>query len=120
MRSILYSFLLLLCVMPLLADNAVALASLNRPSAIEADQYRLFIVEDTSILIYSLEDFKLLKKFGRKGQGPGEFNYITSIYLLTDSFLVNSRGKVSFFTKDGNLIKEIIRLALLLITDDIL
>lgn len=72
MRSILSGFLLLLCVMPLWTDNNITLAGLNRPSAIEADQYRLFIVEDTSILIYSLEDFKLLKKFGRKGQGPGE------------------------------------------------
>jgi hypothetical protein len=34
---------------------------------------RIYINEGTTISIYSFKNFQLIKKFGRKGEGPKEF-----------------------------------------------
>jgi hypothetical protein len=59
-----------------------------------------------------LKDFALKRKFGKPGQGPQEFaptpgsTGSLTIYPQTDSIVINSPGKVSFYTKDGKFIKE--------------
>ncbi|MCP5105464.1 MAG: hypothetical protein GY950_18905, partial [bacterium] len=37
------------------------------------DKTQMYVIEGTSIYIYSLTDFKLVKKFGKQGEGPKEF-----------------------------------------------
>jgi hypothetical protein len=75
------------------------------------DENQMYITENTTIFIYSLKDFKLMKKFGKEGQGPQEFashpRVPVSVDSSTDKLIVNSLGKVSFFTKQGEFIKEI-------------
>lgn len=94
-------------LLPSMASQSVLLPELSRPSVIEASQNRLYIVDGASVLIYSLKDLKLEKKFGRRGEGPQEFKYITSLSISRDILLVNGRNKVSFYSKDGNFKKEI-------------
>jgi hypothetical protein len=75
-----------------------------------ADQDQFYVVDGTSVLIYSLKDFKLIKKFGKTGEGPQEFanNQQFRVWLDVngDNLLVNSFGKLSWFTKKGVYIKE--------------
>jgi hypothetical protein len=93
----------------------VPLPDLTKPEQlISIDKDRMYIIEGTTIFIYSLKDFKLIKKFGKRGEGPREF--ITShqmgpmgalfIDVRSDHILVKSMGKLSWFSKDGNFIKE--------------
>ncbi len=108
--------LIAFCVMPLWPGTSTVLPELMRPTVVEVDasQNKIFIVDNTSVLVYSLNDLKLFKKIGRKGEGPQEFKYITSIHLLKKSLLVNSSGKISLFKKTGpslkksNLLRELI------------
>jgi hypothetical protein len=72
---------------------------------------RIYISEDTSIFIYSLKDYKLINKFGKKGEGPGEILIVgigngLFIDILPDNIMVNSYGKVVYFTKDGDYLRE--------------
>lgn len=105
--KLIYFVLFGLLIVPLWAEQSVTLPDLKRPSLMEADEDHLYIVDDHNVLIYSLKDFKLVKKFGGKGEGPQEFKIITSISLSSDQLLVNSRGKISFYSKTGIFLKEI-------------
>ena len=70
----------------------------------------LFVLDEVVVYVYSLKDFKLLRKFGRKGNGPGEFVYypISPVMMdLYDGKLILSRfNKVAIYSKSGKLLKE--------------
>ena len=57
-----------------------------------------------------MEDFKLVKKIGKEGEGPGEFkirgDLAVKIDIQKDRFLVNSLGKVSIFNRKGIMERE--------------
>ena len=89
--------------------KVVQLPGLMKPQTMIVDNNQLFITEDTTIYIYSLKDFKLQTKFGKRGEGPGEFRdigYGVKLEPMVDSLIVYSPGRVSYFTKDGKFIKE--------------
>jgi uncharacterized protein YlbG (UPF0298 family) len=69
------------------------------------------VTQEATVFIYSLKDFKLVKKFGKAGEGPREFRILPQLPLnidaRTDQIIVNSFGKVSYFTKQGEFIKEV-------------
>lgn len=103
--------LLVLGVMPLvLAGKVIMLPDLINPTSIAADGDRLYITEQTSVYIFSSKDIKLLKKFGRRGEGPSEFltspGYNITLYVHPGYLVINSPGKISLFSKQGELIKE--------------
>lgn len=94
----------------LLAGKAVALPELIEPKTITIDGNHIYITEMFSIFVYSLNDLKFQKKFGSKGEGPGEFrvnpNRFVTISVLPDSILVDSIGRITYFSKGGKYLKE--------------
>lgn len=86
---------------------------LGRPGLILVDKDRLFINEGADIYIYSMKDYSLLNKFGKKGEGPQEFMIYhqlkrggVEIDIQSDTLAINSLGKLSLFTRDGVFQKE--------------
>ena len=67
---------------------------------------KIIIPEQTHIAIYSLDDIHLVKKFGTRGEGPGEFNYPPKITAFPDHLLANTMGKLIHYSYDGDFIKE--------------
>jgi hypothetical protein len=61
----------------------------------------------TTILVYSLENYQLLKQFG----GPEMFKIQPAhgvfLFLLPEKFAVNSSGKVSIYNYDYQLLQEL-------------
>jgi hypothetical protein len=49
----------------------------------------------------------LMVKFGGKGEGPGEFRRLQGFKVYKDFIFVNSSGKNSYFSKKGELLKEV-------------
>lgn len=76
------------------------------PNALAVGDHYFYITEGSAIYVYSLQDFKLVKKFGKRGEGPGEFKGTPSLTVLADQLMVNSTAKVSFYTNDGIYLKE--------------
>lgn len=71
-KLVLIEFLLLTSL--IFPGKVAVLPEVKRPAFdIIVDNNELFLVECATIYIYSLTDFKLKKKFGRRGEGPGEF-----------------------------------------------
>jgi hypothetical protein len=93
------------------AGKKASLPDIMKPEMIIVQGDRFFVVEGAAVFIYSLKNFKLLKKFGKRGEGPKEFKVnppdnSLRIDVLPASIMVNSIGKISFFTLDGEFIKE--------------
>ena len=88
------------------AERVAVLPELMNPRVIRADRKNFYVTEKTAIYIYSLKDFKLIKKFGTAGEGPGEFKGTLFVEPLSDSLLVNCHGRVIYFTKTGKYLKE--------------
>jgi hypothetical protein len=105
------SFLLLTGV--IFAEKVLTFPELMRPFFIRVDDSQMYVTDGPTISIYSLSDYKLLKQFGREGEGPGEFKIpgrtggSVAIFLTQDNIVVNSVGKVSYFTKKGEYVGEI-------------
>jgi len=113
MKRIIFTILSILLTGFVLAVEVVPLPDLNSPDGIQADSRQLYITEQHSIYIYSLKDFRLTKKFGKSGEGPQEFKVSRFsagriyIHLEPEVLLVNSLKKISYFTEQGDFIKEI-------------
>jgi hypothetical protein len=103
-------FLFVLLFGPAFAQKVIPLKELRKPETITVDDKHFYIVEMESIYIYSLKDLKLLKKFGKAGEGPQEFKISDAsgvrIFVHPEYILVKSLGRVSYFTLDGEYIKE--------------
>lgn len=94
------------------ATRTMEMPDLVRPAIIMAGEGRLFILEETKIRIYSLEDLALIKTFGRRGEGPSEFltrpyGPPMSMSLNNGQLAVNSMNKLSFFTLEGKFVRMV-------------
>ncbi|NIM18025.1 MAG: hypothetical protein GTO45_39110 [Candidatus Aminicenantes bacterium] len=94
-------------------EKVATLDELANPFIMQVDESQLYITDSETVLIYSLKDYKLQNKFGKKGEGPGEFRISPTMSMgsvmldvYPDYLIVNSMGKVSFFSKQGKFIKE--------------
>jgi hypothetical protein len=108
MKKLILILLLLLIASLVLRGKVKSLPDLVKPRHIAVDEHQIYIVEGVTVSIYSLNDFKLKKKFGKEGEGPQEFKRrIIQLSIQPDYIFLNSAGKVSYFTKDGKFIKEL-------------
>jgi hypothetical protein len=89
------------------AKQIVIIPDAFNPAQLYVTNERMYIVDGVTILIYALKDFQLIKKIGKDGEGPGEFkDAIYWIYFRDNHMIVNSQAKVSYFSPEGEFIKE--------------
>jgi len=94
--------------------NGKKLTTLNeisKPNMLSIEGNNFLITEGTSVFIYSLKDFSLVKKFGKEGEGPREFKISQFgppmiAYFYKGKIFISSSGKISKFTLNGNFIDE--------------
>lgn len=90
--------------------KVAVLSELLKPDLLTVDQYQLYVAQGATAFIYSLKDYKLIKSFGKRGEGPTEFKVAPQlpIFLMpvNDEIVINSIGKLSFFTKKGAFKRE--------------
>jgi len=111
MNKILVFIILFFPVTLIQAEKVATLDKLLRPDMITIGNNRICITEGASVLVYSLEDYRLVKKFGKKGEGPREFKIVPFgppmvAIPYNDKIFVSSNSKLSVFTLDGVFIKE--------------
>jgi hypothetical protein len=110
MKTLLVLVLILLTVWPGFSKLLGPMPEVMKPDNITISENELYIVEGSEISIYSLKDLKLIQKFGKKGEGPGEFislpNFYNKIIVFPDYLLVEGANKMIYFSKQGELIKE--------------
>lgn len=104
-KSLIVSFLLLIYALTF-GTGVVELPFLNEASDIKVDDTQIYIVDFPTIYILSQKDFKVIKKFGRKGEGPGEFKIGLFLVVEPDRLVVSSIDRIYFFKKNGDYINE--------------
>ena len=110
-----FNLFIILLIFPIVvfSSKVVPLPNLINPDSIMIDNDQIYITDMEKICIYSSKDFTLKKKFGKKGEGPGEFKINPAavaklqIYVQPDCIIVNNLSRVSFFTKNGSFKNEI-------------
>ena len=86
------------------------------PTQILMDNQQIYIADFPHVYIYSAKDYKLKKKIGGEGEGPGQFVYLRGslvnrndsfkIYVHPEKIIASSQGKVTIYTKDGTYENE--------------
>jgi hypothetical protein len=112
MKLTLVLFVICLLTTVVGAKKITVFPQLNRPNDVIIDGGHLYISDCPSVYIYSFkpgEEPRLQKKFGQEGDGPGEFKKAISsfgINVQPGYIFVNARGKIAYFTPNGELIRE--------------
>ena len=74
------------------------------PRSIDSDASgNIYICDQrmNSVLIFNSEG-KFINKFGRKGEGPGEFSSPQHLFVTKDYIVVNDVKRIQFFNKNGS------------------
>ncbi len=72
----------------------------------EDDNIFILSSKDATIFVYDRSG-KFMKKFGRRGQGPGELQSPVSLSIRDDTLMVSSMDrKISFFSRRGEFLKS--------------
>lgn len=112
LRNFIYMLVFISVVIMPLRGESHLLSELLNPSKILIGEKDIYIVDSASIYIYSKNGYKFIKKFGRKGEGPGEIptsrrgNVSLSIMETKQGLFVQSRNKVIYFDNRGNFKQE--------------
>lgn len=108
--TVVFIFLLSLCFSYVFAKKLAALPQLNNPISIEIHEDELYILDEVVVYVYSLKDYRLLRKFGKKGEGEGELMPNTEVPLVMNiangNVFLNSQIKMIQYSKKGEIIKE--------------
>ena len=92
------------------AGKVALLEEVLSASDIHVDDRYIYITQKARIFIYSTDDYRLLNQFGKKGEGPREFRLsddnMVFLKVQPDYLMVNSVGRLSYFSKLGNYQRE--------------
>ena len=118
MKTLLALLLILISTsIALPVENLGVLDGVLKPSIIDIQKDRLFIMDTEQVRVYSMKDLSLINTFGKKGEGPGEYkiipNFPLSLKAFNDFLIVESIDKLSYFSLDGKYLKEKRKLPLL-------
>jgi len=105
MNRICFLLLVILLSFSVFAKKVATFPGVRNPEQLYLDDNRIYFVDDASIYIYSLKDYSIIKKFGKRGEGPQEFklsaDQTPALLVCNDHLEICSAGRVSFFTKAG-------------------
>lgn len=105
MKKIIIFILLSFMGLTLSGVKIADLPSLSKPEKIVIKGDKFYVTEEAFVYIFSMNDYRLLKKYGRRGDGPGELNpqprYKLFIEAGKDDILVNSYSKMVFLSDLG-------------------
>ena len=69
-------------------ERIFALPEVERPRQIIAEKGRVYFVDSKNVAVYNLSDGRFIKKIGKLGQGPGEFNRSPSRMSIVGNRLI--------------------------------
>ncbi len=107
-RIVIFMIVIILTVVFAAGETKTVFSNIVNPEYLDIGKDRVYVTEDINVHIYSLKDFKLLKTFGKMGEGPKEFlrnpmpvRSSLRMAVCPDRLVINSLGKISFYSLDG-------------------
>ncbi len=113
MKKVIFMLVLMVLASVMTAAGAVDMSHLKNPASMQVVDGKIYINDGAVIYVYSAKDMKLVHRFGRKGEGPGEFKVHPSIHrggvsfhVTGEEILVSSMGRLSYFDGAGKYLGE--------------
>lgn len=112
MKLKIFTILLIAFTFLVSATTKTTLEDILPPQFLSVDKDNLYLISGSTVSVFSLNGLKLIKSFGKKGEGPGEFILLgddlgMTLDVETDQIRVVSRRKISYFSKKGDFVKEV-------------
>jgi hypothetical protein len=86
----------------------IPLPELEKPRQIRVENQQVCFVDERDIVVYSLADGRLLRRIGKRGQGPGEFMMgPLRLTIFPDRLVVGDVRKILFFSHDGSYLGQV-------------
>jgi hypothetical protein len=92
---------------PLYTEIVAQMPELAKPTAIRINNGYFFVIDGQSVVVYDLKTFKLVKKFCRQGEGPGELQRWPRIEFALDKPVISDSYKIILFSRDFEYLQEI-------------
>lgn len=111
-RKIFVMLLLVLVVLVSLVygKKLAVLPELKKPLVMAIQGNELYILDGVEVYKYSLKDYRLITKFGKRGEGPSELlpneEISLNLRLVNGDIFLNSQTKMVYYSKEGKMIKE--------------
>ena len=100
---------LLLPALTVSAEKVNDLSELKKPTDILVHGNKAYFMDSGSVHIYEIAG-KHLKKFARKGEGPGEIKtspfVINTITLHNDEIVIDSLDKMIYYSFEGEFLRQ--------------
>jgi hypothetical protein len=101
----------LLTFLQLQAKKVAVFDEFGQPASINVGNGFIYVQEKVNIFVYKLENYQLVTKFGKEGEGPGELKINPlgapmTVAPYNGKIYITSLGKLSIFSKTGEYIKE--------------
>jgi len=77
-----------------------------QPRSLHVQGDRAYVTEKDAIHIVSMGSGEILGRFGKRGEGPGEFKRTPVLRVYPDVLVVNTWGKILFYTPEGRYLRE--------------
>lgn len=106
MKHIFTILMIIACVVAVGAEKGRPLPDILKPRSIAVIENRLYVSDQYSIFVYSLADFRLLHRVGKKGEGPGEFRFVPFLDVYNNNLWAVGGGKIIIYSKEMNVIQE--------------
>lgn len=104
-NTVLLILILVFCV-TLAAERVTTLEGLAYPQNIYVHENQVFVIDFPQVYVYDAGDYHLVKQFGRRGEGPGEFLRFARLHFRPKFIIVQSENKLAYFSKDFKFVKE--------------
>lgn len=115
MKKIILIICLFLPGIYLCGERVAVMDDLAYPDSLVIDGSTIYISQQAEVFIYDAKTYKFKTKFGKLGQGPQEIPpfplpmsrvQLMRVTPLPDKLFISAIGKILYYTKEGEYIKE--------------
>jgi hypothetical protein len=93
-----------------LSVKLAVLPDIATPDNIECIENELYVLDGVTVFVYSLTDYRLLRTFGKKGEGPGELlphpELAVQMQFVDETIRLGTLNKFITYSKNGKKISE--------------
>ena len=97
-------------VISVFSKKIAEFSELFKPEMMEVYKNEIYIVDGSSVKVFSLRNNRYIRKFGKKGSGPGELfvnqDYHIHLQIINNYVYLNSRNKIIKYSLAGKMIEE--------------
>ncbi len=91
----------------LFAKRLATFPEMSKPIELRVDAEHIYVSRQSTLFIYTKNNFQLVKKLCQKGEGPEEFKSHMRITFNEDQLVLYDSSKIILYTRDFKLIREL-------------